>query len=134
MKFIKNVFVYGYVSISAIAFTICIFFFNNTKLNFNLQDIPSISGSFAGFLFTSLSIIISIPNNRFMKPLRKSQLYFNILMSYVVTIIVFIAIIIAALFKLEGNTIISLFITALIETIILTIYLFKIAHYSSRAR
>ncbi|WP_437131237.1 hypothetical protein [Peptostreptococcus russellii] len=100
----------------------------------DFKDIINWSITFAGFLFTSFSIIISIPDNRFINKLREKRLYRNILISYGITIMVQISISILIIFKIRDNFVLSLFITTLVESIVLIVYLLKIAYYSSRAK
>lgn len=97
------------------------------------NTLASISLTLAGFLFTAMSIILALPENRFTKALGTTQLLTNILRSFVIAITILLVCTVFSVLKVFDKISLILFLTSLVETAVLTIYSYRISKFSKRS-
>lgn len=98
------------------------------------SNIINVSAVLAGFLFSSLGIIISIPQNKFIDRLKTVGYMDIIYRSMFLGIIFLISTLIFGLFNIIHKVKIILFISGLSETILSSYYLYKVTKLSSRSK
>lgn len=101
---------------------------SNNKIMFVENGVlASISATIAGFLITAISIIISM-NSDFMILFKKSTLYSDIRITFLITIMVFIILTMFFSISILGKVSKILFILGISETAVLTSYIFEISY------
>lgn len=98
-----------------------------------LQNIVSVSGTLAGFLFTTFSIILSFPEDKpFMRGLKDYGYIKRLFLCIFLGLIAFISTIIITIFNILTILILPLFVLGILYTVISSIYLFLISFYISK--
>ncbi|MBC8590655.1 hypothetical protein [Wansuia hejianensis] len=116
-----------------------IYFICNKLLELNIDtefnsNIINVSAVLAGFLFSSLGIIISLPQNRFIERLKLIGYMEIIYRAMFLGIIFLISTLILGLFNIGYNLKILLFVSGLSETILSSYYLYKVTKLSSKSK
>ncbi|MBC2578383.1 hypothetical protein HLB30_07620 [Peptostreptococcus russellii] len=123
--------------IPMIATLVLVFVLPNEKSDFikniDKNTLASISLTLAGFLFTAMSIILALPENRFTKALSGTKLFTNILRSFSFAIIVLLVCTVFSILKIFDKASLILFLISLVETVVLTIYSYRISKFSKRS-
>lgn len=101
--------------------------------NIDKNTLASISSTLAGFLFTAMSIILALPENRFTKALSGTKLFTNILRSFSLAIIALLVCTVFSILKIFDRASLILFLICLVETVVLTIYSCRISKFSKRS-
>lgn len=102
----------------------------NNEFNSNIINVSAV---LAGFLFTSLGIIISLPQNKFIEQLRLVGYMDVIYKAMFLGIIFLISTLILGLFNIAHKVKIILFVSGLAETILSSYYLYKVTKLSSKS-
>ena len=98
-----------------------------------IQNVVSISGTLAGFLFTAFSIILSFPEDKpFMRGLKDYGYIKRLFLCIFLGLIAFICTIIISIFNILSTIILPLFVLGILYTLIAAIYLFTISFYISK--
>lgn len=117
-----------------IAYVICKKIFNiNIDEEFN-SNVINVSGTLSGFLFTSLGIMLSLPENKFTQVLKESG-YIEIIHKAMFLGIVFLIItLVLGLFKILSRLKTIFFIIGLSETLLSSYYLYRVTKLSSKSK
>lgn len=112
---------------------ISIFFKIDIDEEFN-SNVINISGILSGFLFSSLGIMMSLPDNKFTQALRKYK-YMDIIYNAMFIGIIFLTItLIVGLFKIFSMIKEITFIIGLSETLLSAYYIFKVTKLANKSR
>jgi|GEM_PF-2962752 len=96
-----------------------------------ISNVINLSGILAGFLFTSMGIMISLPDNKFTAQLSKSGYLKIVYRTMTVGILSFLIAMIIGMFRVDPNYTSFFFIIGVSETFLSSYYLFRISHFSS---
>ncbi|NOH14830.1 hypothetical protein [Clostridium cochlearium] len=97
-------------------------------------NVINVSGVLAGFLFSSLGIMMSLPDNKFTELLRNYG-YMNIIYKAMfIGIITLILTLVLGIFKICNKLKEILFIIGLTETVLSAYYVYKITSLASKSR
>lgn len=109
--------------------------FIEIKLDENyLSNLINISGILAGFLFTSLGIMISLPDNKFTQLLKQIGYMRIIYNAITVGIIFFLIAMILGLFNISTTVANLFFIVGISETFLSSYYLYRVSYYSGKSK
>ena len=98
------------------------------------SNIINISGILSGFLFSSLGVMMSLPDNKFTQALRKSG-YMDIIYNAMFIGIIFLIItLIFGLFKLLPAIKDITFIIGLSETLLSAYYIYKVTKLANKSK
>lgn len=125
-----------YLLVLVIVVCICSFTELPNKLSLNkniVQSIISVSGSLAGFLFTTLGILIGLPDNKFIQLLKKTKYMQVVFNTIIIGIISLLISTVLGVFNILKSINICIFIIGMAETFLGAIYLYKITLYSSKS-
>lgn len=131
----KKIWIYKFVIfpflVSVLFFTII--HFTKTQINLTKIDlITNISGILAGFLFSTLGILITLPKTNFSDLAKYSKAMKSTYITIFSAIIIFIIEIVLALINLQ-TAVLYFFLCGLTNTILSTIDLFQIAYFNSQS-
>lgn len=96
-----------------------------------ISNVINLSGILAGFLFTSMGIMISLPDNKFTAQLSRSGYLKIVYRTMTIGILSFLIAMVTGLFRLGPDYTSFFFIIGVSETFLSSYYLFRISHYSS---
>lgn len=132
--FEKAMKVYWFI-LPIIIFVIMMLFCNWNKIEpiviSKSSDILNISGTLIGFLFSTLSILLALPGNNYIKRLRRNDKLRVTRNNIFIGIISFFSTILLSILTNKFKFIIIFFVIGLIEIIISSLQLFIILKYSS---
>lgn len=132
IHFIKYVFIYAPI-IGSITYTFISKFVNIEISDEFIPNLINVSGVLAGFLFTALGILISLPRNKFIKYLLETghmKIIYNSMILGVVTLLISM---ILGLFNILIKVVIYMFIIGISETLVSAYYLYRVSYYSSKS-
>lgn len=129
---------YSYIVFPVISllFIFVIKYFNiiNVNVDSDLRNnIVNVSGVLSGFLFTACGIFISLPDNNFIRYLKKSNHFAIVYKVLLFGIIFLISSMILGIFKLYDKLMIIIFICGMTEVVISVYYFYKITSLSSKS-
>lgn len=118
---------------------IAIYIFLKKTLNISIDEefnsnIINVSGTLSGFLFTSLGIMLSLPENRFTQVLKESGYIEIIHKSMFLGIVFLIITLVFGLFNVLPRFKIIFFIVGLSETLLSSYYLYRVTKLSSKSK
>lgn len=133
LHFIKYAFLY------APLFGIITYFLVNTFIDIKINEqfmpnLVNISGVLAGFLFTSLGILISLPENKFIIFLKETGHMKIIFNSMIIGIMLLLISMVLGLFDFCNEITIYIFVGGISETFISAYYLYKVSYYSGKSK
>lgn len=132
---IKIIFIkYAYIIAPLIGLLFYMVVLKNRDLDndFN-SNIINLSGALSGFLFTSLGIMIALPDNKFTLLLKENG-YMNIIYKTMTTgIVLFLLSMIIGLFNLNDLLMAMLFIMGVSETLLSAYYLYRVSYYTNKS-
>lgn len=99
-----------------------------------MENLINISGILAGFLFTSMGIMITLPDNKFTQLLKRTGYMKIIYKAMTVGIMSFLIAMMLGLFNI--NEIVSklLFMIGISETFLSAYYLYRVSYYSGKSK
>lgn len=136
LEFIRR---YIFIVSPLVSFIIFIFFKHNIlnsiqNNNEYIGHVINLSGIFAGFLFTAFSILMAIPDNKFMSLLKESG-YLAVIFKVLLFGISFLLIsMLLGLFVNNKELVTIFFLFGISETIVSVYYFYLILHYSSLSK
>jgi len=116
-----------------------IYFIFKKLSNFNIDDnfvsnLINVSGILAGFLFTSLGIIISLPENKFIQLLKDTGYMKIIYNSMIIGIITLLIAMLLGMFNFKKIPTELSFIIGISETFLSAYYLYRVSYYSGKSK
>lgn len=105
----------------------------NLGRDFN-SNLIGIAGTMSGFLFTSLGVILAIPDNKFMEFLKSTGYTTIIYKSLIIGIMTLLASMVLGLFDISETMPTYLFIIGISETVLSAYYLYKVSYYSGKSK
>lgn len=127
---------YAYIVAPIIGLIIYTFFLKN-KCPFDTEfksNLINVSGVLAGFLFTSLGIIISLPDNKFTNLLKQTRYISIIYNSMIIGIIALLISMLFGMFSVIDKITITAFIIGISETFLSAYYLYRVSYYSGKSK
>ena len=135
---IKKYFIkYAYVFAAIIGLSIYSVLFYVVKIELNenfMTNLINISGILAGFLFTSLGIIISLPDNKFTQQLTKTGYMKIIYRAMGMGIMSLLIAMMLGIFNIIEQVAKLFFITGISETFLSAYYLYRVSYYSGESK
>lgn len=130
-----NIVKYAYVYIPVASVLIVFTSFRNNPVDYEfISNAINLSGILAGFLFTSLGIMISLPDNKFTAQLTINGYMGIIFKTMAIGIVAFLISMVMGLLKFN-TSIMSLFFTVGVsETFLSSYYLFQVSKYSGKSK
>ena len=98
-----------------------------------ISNLTNVSGVLAGFLFTSLGILISLPSNKFISFLKKTghmRIIHNCIM---IGIMAFLITMVLGLFNTSIKLATYLFVVGISETFVSACYMYRVSYYSEKS-
>lgn len=106
----------------------------NIKINDTfIPNLINVSGVLAGFLFTALGILISLPRNKFIKFLIETGYMRIIYNCMIMGVIALLTSMILGLFNVLIKLMIYMFIIGISETVVSAYYLYRVSYLSSKS-
>lgn len=97
------------------------------------SNVVTVTGVFAGFLFTAMGILSAMPNNRFIEYIRKYKLLQRINRTILTGIISGISSLLLAIFGVFDCLMLTLFLVCITDTCLSVWYVYKVLDYSNRS-
>lgn len=99
-----------------------------------ISNLINVSGILAGFLFTSLGMIIALPDNKFTMLLKENgymKIIYNSMMLGIVSLLISMLI---GMFNLSESMAIIFFIVGISETFLSAYYLYRVSYFSGKSK
>jgi len=97
-------------------------------------SLVNVSGILAGFLFTSLGIIITLPDNKFTQMLTKIGYMKIIYTAMFMGIMSFLIAMLLGLFNIIEQITKLLFVIGISETFLSAFYLYRVSYFSGKSK
>lgn len=97
------------------------------------NNIVNVSGVLSGFLFTTYGIFMSLPDNKFIDYLKRSNHFSVVYKVLLFGIIFLISSMIFGIFKIFDNLMILTFISGIVEVVISVYYFYMITTLSAKS-
>lgn len=130
MNIVKHAYIYSPI----IGIAIYTALLQNRNLdNTFTSNIINLSGILAGFLFTSLGIMIALPDNKFTTLLKENGYMKIIYKTMTIGIISFLISMIIGLFSFSTSIMTILFIIGVSETFLSSYYIYRVSYFTSKS-
>lgn len=130
MNFVKFAYIYAPV----ISMIVYITLLKDRDLDIDfISNVINLSGILAGFLFTSLGIMITLPDNKFTILLKENGYMEIIYRTMTMGIVSFLISMITGLFNFSNSIMTIFFIIGVSETFLSAYYLYKVSYYTSKS-
>lgn len=133
---IENIIAYAYIIAPSLFIIIYLILKETIHLNIDEEfnsNVINISGVLSGFLFSSLGIIMSLPDNKFTRALREYNYMEIIYKTMFIGIVSLIMTLILGLFKVLSSLKTILFIIGLSETLLSSYYIYKVTKLANKS-
>ena len=129
-----NIVKYAYIYAPIIGMIIYVFLLKDRLLSVDfISNIINLSGILAGFLFTSLGIMIALPDNSFTILLKENGYMKIIYKTMAIGIVSFLISMIIGLFNFNNSIMTIFFTIGVSETFLSSYYLYRVSYYTSKS-
>lgn len=128
---------FAYVYVPLFGLIVFALLANYVKVDFDKEfksNMINISGILAGFLFTSIGIMLTLPNNKFTQTLNSIGYMKIIFRAMVIGIFALLISMLLGLFNVCSTAYSIFFVIGISETFLSAYYLYKVSYYSGRSK